>query len=144
MRSAAKFNQIVVQRYAEWMAVQHYARLTRRAYSRTIRLFVEFLGTKSLAAVTHLDVREFLARISKEGASLRTTYFHLQVLRVFYDFLNLGGVVSYVAPRLIRVRPPTRNLPPLFSEKEIQNLIEATKSLRERALVEFLYGTDVV
>jgi site-specific recombinase XerD len=90
---------------------------------------------------TYLDVRLFIAGLPGQGATLSRAYFHLQVLRGFYDFLNLGGLVSYVAPRLIRIRRPPKLLPRLLSEYQIRRLIAATQTLRNRALVEFFYGT---
>jgi integrase/recombinase XerD len=141
VRNHFKSNQAMARRYDDWMAVQHYDRRTEYMYRRTLRMFIEFLGKKSVASVTHFDVRRFIARVSEEGASLDTAYRHLCVLRVFYDFLILGGVVSYVSPRLIKMRCPPKPAPPMLSEAEIQRLITATRTLRERALVEFLYGT---
>jgi len=128
-------------RYEKWMIAMHYASPTRWVYRKTIRMFIEFLGKKSISSVTHLDVSRFATQVSENGASLNTTYRHLGVLRVFYDFLNLGGVVNYVAPRFVRIRQPTHNPSPMLSERNVQRLISATRTLRERALVEFLYGT---
>jgi site-specific recombinase XerD len=141
VRSFARFNRRLTKRYDDWMIAMHYSPETKHAYQRTLRRFGEFLGKKSISSVTHLDVRQFITRVSEDGASLDAAYRHLTVLRRFYDFLNLGGVVSYVAPRLVRLRNPRREPCPLLSEIQIQQLIAATLTPRERALVEFLYGT---
>jgi|SRR5580704_2152360 integrase/recombinase XerD len=141
MGSFAGLNCKLVKRYDDWMIAMHYATGTRICYNRTLRMFKEFLGEKSIASVNHLEIRQFITRISQEGASPQSTYLHLNVLRQFYDFLSLGGIVNYVAPRLIKLRRPQRNLPPLLSEYEIQKLIVATRTLRERALIETFYGT---
>jgi integrase/recombinase XerD len=141
MRSYANLNKRIAKRYEKWMIALHYAPPTRWVYRKSVRMFIEFLGKKSISSVTHLDVRKFATQVSEDGASLNTTYRHLGVLRVFYDFLNLGGVVSYVAPRFVKIRKPVHNPPPALSERNVQRLISATRTLRERALVEFLYGT---
>lgn len=141
MRSYSRFNKSLAKKYEEWMVALHYARHTKRIHRRSIRLFIEFLGNKSISAVTHVEVRQFMIRISEEGASLSAVYRHLAVLRLFYDFLNLGGVVSYVPPRLVRMRRPAKTPTRLLSELQVRQLIAATKTPRERALVEFLYGT---
>lgn len=141
MRSYARFNKRLARRYDEWMVAMHYAGVTQRIYRRVIRQFTQFLGKKSLAAVTHIDVRSFIARLSEDGASLAAVYRALGVLRTFYDFLNLGGVVSYVAPRYVKLRRPWwTGLAPL-SESQVQRLIAATRTARERAIVEFFYAT---
>ena len=113
----------------------HYAQHTQDSYRRTVRLFLNFLANRSVVSVTHEDIRQFISQVSEDGATLNTAYRHLAVLRLFYDFLNLGGVVSYVAPRLVSLRtPPRKNLPTL-SESEVRHLMAATRTKRERALV---------
>jgi site-specific recombinase XerD len=123
------------------MVIQHYTASTKTMYRQTIRLFLEFLQDKSVAGVTHLDIRNFIARLSEDGASIVSARRHVAALRRFYDFLNLGGVVSYVAPRLVTVRMTPKKTPPHLSEEEALRLIAAAQTPREKALVEFLYGT---
>src|SRR5579863_6701518 len=134
-------NRKLAMRYQQWLIVQHYSNGTKRSYMRTVQFYLQFLGPKALMTATHIDVRLFIARLSGQGATLSRAYFHLQVLRGFYDFLNLGGLVSYVAPRLIKIRRPLKLLPRVLSEYQIRRLIAATRTLRERALIEFFYGT---
>lgn len=141
MRSYANSNNRLSERYDDWLKAMHYRPHTRACYGRTIRMFVEFLGNKSIVSVTHWEIRKFMTRVSEEGATWHTTYRHLGTLRHFYDFLNLGGVVSYVAPRLVKLRAPPRNLPPILSEIKIKQLFAAARTLREKALLEVFYGT---
>lgn len=99
------------------------------------------MGKRSVSTVSHVDIQRYLFHVSENGATLNMTYRDLGVLRLFYDFLNLGGVVNYVAPRFVKVRRPLWNSPSPLTESQIQKLIEATRTLRERALIEFFYGT---
>jgi site-specific recombinase XerD len=140
-KSYAEVNQRLIDRYYEWMVAQHFAKETKIYYTKILRLFCDFLGAQSIADVTHLDVRRFIARSSEEGASHDQVYKRLGILRVFYDFLKLGGVVSYVAPRFVRLRVPHWQVPPVFSQKEAERCIAAAETLRERALVEVFYGS---
>ena len=98
-RSYNALNRKLAARYQQWLVVQHYSNGTKRSYIRTVQFYLQFLGKKAVMTATHLDVRLFIARLSGQGATLSRAHFHLQVLRGFYDFLNLGGLVSYVAPR---------------------------------------------
>jgi len=119
----------------------HYAHSTQRVYKKTLWRFAAFMGSKSLAQVSHIDIQKYLARISENGVTLVGAYRDLGVLRLFYDFLNLGGVVNYVAPRFVKLRRPMWGSPGVLTEAQVQRLIAATLTLRERALVEFFYGT---
>lgn len=134
-------NRRLAARYQQWLTIQHYSEGTKRGYMRTVQFYLQFLGKKALMKASHLDVRLFIARLSGQGATLSRAYFHLQVLRGFYDFLNLGGLVSYVAPRLVKIRRPPKLLPRLLSEYQVRQLIAATRTPRDRALIEFFYGT---
>jgi integrase/recombinase XerC len=140
-KSYAEINQRLIDRYYEWMVAQHFAKETKIYYIKILRLFCDFVGAQSMTDVTHLDVRRFIARSSEEGTSHDQVYKRLGILRVFYDFLKLGGVVSYVAPRFVRLRVPNWQVPPVFSQKEAERCIAAAETLRERALVEVFYGS---
>ncbi len=139
--SFANYNRRLTTQYDKWMIAMHYARITRTTYLKALRLYVNFLGGRSIAKASHTDIRLFIARVSEDGATLGTVYRYLGILRQFYDFLNLGGVVSYVAPRFVRLRVPWHGHPGSLSEAQVQRLISETRTARERALVEFFYAT---
>jgi integrase/recombinase XerC len=141
MQSCAKLNQRLAKRYERWMVIQHYSSNTMYKRARTIRLFSEFLRGALLTRATHLNVRSFLADLSDNGVSLPTANDHLTTLRMFYDFLNLGGMVGYVPPRLVRIRTAPRKLPEALSEPDVVKLIKACKTKREKAVIELSYGT---
>ena len=46
-----------------------------------------------------------------------------------------------MAPRLVKIRRPAKKMPRLLSEYQVRQLIAATQTLRDRALIEFFYGT---
>lgn len=139
--SHSRTNRQLAKRYDDWMIALHYQDNTRKSSQRVLGRFNEFLKQRSIASVTHLEIREFLTHISSYGATLDATYRHLGVLRRFFDFLNLGGVVSYVPPRLVRMKHVKPSILPILSELEIKRLLAATRTARERALIEFFYGT---
>src|ERR1700733_2067790 len=141
VRSFARHNRQLAKRYDDWITALHYAQHTRTYYLKILGKFNQFIGKRSITAVSHLEIRQFLTHISNHGATLGTTYRYLGVLRVFYDFLNLGGVVSYVAPRFVRVKVVRRIDLPLLTEPQVKRLIAATKTKRERAILEFSYST---
>lgn len=139
--SIASFNRGLIEQYYKWMIAMHYAKATKISYLRTLKRYAEFLGDRSIARADHSDIRLFIAHLSENGASLATVYRDLGTLRLFHDFLNLGGVVSYVAPRFVRLRVPWHGRPGVLSEAQVRRLIAATQTLRERALVELFYAT---
>jgi site-specific recombinase XerD len=141
MRSYSRFNRSLAKKYDQWMVAMHYAKNTQHIYRRTIQRYIEFMGERSIANADHADIRRYIARISEDGVSLGCVYRDLGTLRLFYDFLHLGGVAHYVAPRLVRLRRPWFSSPAPLSKSQVQQLLAATMTLRERALIEFFYGT---
>lgn len=141
MRSHAKFNRNVSKRYDQWLVIQQYSKGTKYVYRQSVRLFIEFLRDKAVVDVTHLDVRRFMLFLAKDGVSITSARRHLRALRKFYDFLNLGGLVNYVAPRLVTVRATPSKTPPHLSEGEVLRVIAVAQTLREKALVHFIYAT---
>jgi len=141
MRSYTRFNKGLAKKYDDWMVAMHYAKSTRHIYGRTIKRYVEFMGEKSIANADHEDIRRYVARISEDGVTLGVVHKDLGTLRQFYDFLHLGGLVDYVAPRFVRLRRPWLNRPAPLSKSQVQRLLAATVTLRERALIEFFYST---
>lgn len=141
MSSYAAFNGRLTRRYDDWMVALQYQITTRKYAQKVLGRFSKFLGKRSISAVTHLEIREFLTQISSFGATRETAYRHLGVLRRFYDFLNLGGVVSYVPPRLVRMKSVKRTDLPVLSESDIKRLLAATRTTRERAIIQLIYGT---
>jgi site-specific recombinase XerD len=141
MRSYARFNQELIRRYQLWMNAQQYASATKHIYGGVIQEFCAFLGEKSATSVTHFDIRAFLASLSDRNVAFSSVHRNIVILRVFYDFLNMGGLVGHVAPRFVRLRPIPKKLPLLLSEEEIGRLIRASKTPREAAIIEFIYAT---
>lgn len=123
------------------MVAMHYAKNTQKIYRRTIQRYIEFMGSRSIADADHSDIRRYIAQISVNGASLGAVHRDLGTLRLFYDFLHLGGVVHYVAPRFVRLRRPWFNSPAPLSKAQVQRLLAATRTPRDRALIEVFYGT---
>jgi integrase/recombinase XerC len=141
VQSFTYHNRQLARRYDDWMTALHYRGHTKTYHRLVVERFNQFLRKRSITAVTHVEIRQFLTHISEYGATLNTTYRYLGVLRRFYDFLNLGGVVSYVPPRLVRMKGVKRIDLPFLTETQVKRLIAATQTKRERALLEFIYST---
>ena len=119
----------------------HYANETQVYHRKAVGRYLDFLGKKSVVTADHADVWEYMAKLSDEGAGHGVLYTRLGVLRVFYDFLRLGGLVTYASPRILKMRPPPHGAKFALTESQMKRLISAAQTARDVALVEFLYGT---
>jgi Phage integrase, N-terminal SAM-like domain len=124
MHSHVRFNRGLVRQYHKWMKAMHYAGTTQTTYLKALHQYVGFMGQRSLARVKHTDIRLFVAQASENGATLSRVYRYLGILRQFYDFLNLGGVVVLLV-RSAHVWKETRRwlLDPVLAESHLPTLV---------------------
>jgi integrase/recombinase XerC len=141
MLEGKELNEELVRRFDRWLFTQKYTDPTRERYVSVVLRFCSYFRTRSVITANHFDIREFLAVQSTQGDGLPTLRGKLYGLRIFFDFLNMGGLVRWVAPRLVAVRPSAPKLPRFLSEMQIYKLLRATRNSRDRALVELIYGT---
>ena len=114
-------NEELVRRFSRWLFALNYSQCTLDKYPRTVRRFVAFLHPKKVVKVTHFDVQEFLACSAAQGKRPRLVRDQLYALRVFFDFLNLGGLVKWVPPRVVQMRPLERHVPHVLTKEQVDS-----------------------
>lgn len=119
----------------------YYARPTVANYSRCARKFCGYLKDREVTEATPSDIREYLMAYSTSGVKLDSIRNSLYALRNFFDFLNLGGMVSNMPPRIVHLRPRAKPIPRVLSVKSVLRMIQAASHPRDRALIEFMYAT---
>ena len=141
MLAGRDLNQELTRRFERWLFTQRYTEGTRERYTDVVLDFCGFFGDRSVLTANHFDIREYLAFRSMKGNNLPTLRTKLHGLRIFFDFLNMGGLVRWVAPRLVAVRQAAKKLPRFLTEMQVHNLLKAARNPRDRALIELIYGT---
>ena len=124
-----------------WQEVQGFAAETRYTANYAIKGFCKYLGDKPATKTTHFDIQDHLYRLTKTGISAATLATRLSSLRGFYDFLNMGGMVKWVPPRLVGLMRKVPSPPRVLTEEQAFKLIATASTDHELALVEVLYGT---
>jgi len=130
---------------------------TVQSYERDLRRYAEVLaarGTTELADVTPLDVAEFrgvLRAGDEEHPPLAVSSVGRAVVAVrgLHAFARKQGLTADDPAREVAPPAPARRLPKAISVGEVERLLDAAGStedpdprvLRDRALLEFLYGT---
>jgi len=147
-----------VRQYLQYVTVERgLAVNTVESYERDLRRYTELLaarGKRDLGAVTAADVAEFLAALrtgDEEHPPLAASSAARAVVAVrgLHAFARKQGLVAADPAR--EVAPPAlpRLLPKAITVAEVERLLEAAgptedpdpRVLRDRALLEFLYGT---
>jgi len=141
MPTAQQVNRELTRRFSKWLLAHHYSRSTWLRYSRSVEDFRGFLGKRGITKATHFDVQEHLAVCARKGASARAVRYELCALRLFFDFLNLGGLVMWCPPRMVRLPRFQPTLPMVMTVKQVFKLLGAAREGYERTLLEVFYGT---
>lgn len=139
--SCGQLNRLMVSRFDDWLIVQHYSAITRRRYYSIACRFSAYLGSRSLTTTTHSDIQQYLGKCARAGTTTSMLNIELLGLRSLFDFLSMGGVMKWVPPRLVRMRYPGRRSPRFLPKATVRRMFCAAKTLRERLILEMLYGT---
>jgi integrase/recombinase XerD len=146
----------VVRSYLDHLAVERgLAANTLVSYRRDLGRYAAFLaerGITDLAAVDEQAVTGFLAALragSAEHPALSTTSAGRAVVAVrgLHRFAVREGLAAADPAALVRPPAPARRLPKAITVEEVTRLLEAAGAadtplaLRDRALLEVLYGT---
>src|SRR5438132_63125 len=117
------------------------------AYRRDLRALGDWLGGPPSKA-TGEDLERWLAELRAAGLSPATIARRVAAVRSFFRHLILLGVRTDSPAAALELPRRRRRLPRTLSAAEAQRLIEAApgttpRSLRDRALVELLYGAGL-
>lgn len=118
------------------------------AYERDLTAFEKYLagrGTDSLEKCTDNDAISYVLQLSNENKSKPTINRKVSALRMYYEYLISKGVISENPfTRIKAIKTDKRQIDYLTIEEaaRLMNLPdEDTKGLRDKALLEFMYGT---
>jgi integrase/recombinase XerC len=140
MLPGREFNVELASRYSRWLVAQRYSPITRLLYSRCVKNFCSYLGNLRATKCTPLHIQEYLVTVAERRPVESALNNELYSLRIFYDFLALGQLIAWSPPRMLKGRAMT-HVPKTLSEAQVRDLLRSTKDVRERAIIEVLYGT---
>ncbi len=145
---------MVVEDYLAHLAVERgVAANTLAAYGRDLRRYLEHLGgVGRLGDVSEAQVAGFLAALREGDAdhpplSASSAARAVVAVRGLHRFAARDGIVADDVARAVRPPAPPRRLPKPISVDDVERLLEAAGfdgtplALRDRALLEVLYGT---
>ncbi|MPQ99742.1 tyrosine recombinase [Modestobacter sp. I12A-02628] len=146
----------MVTGYLDHLTVERgLAQNTVASYRRDLRRYVEFLdaaGVRGMGEVAESDVAGFLTalRTGDDGhppLSATSAARAVVAVRGLHRFALLDGLVTDDVAHEVRPPAPARRLPKAIPVEQIEALLDAAGStegprgLRDRALLELLYGT---
>ena len=141
-----------IQRYLEHLSIERgLAKNTLAAYGADLAAFTAWAVEQRLTTAASVGTRDLnaylLARLD-QGLKSRTLARNIVSLRRFFKFLRVEALIEVDPASLVEVPRVTRNLPKVWSEEEVEQLLrapsEATdEGLRDIAMLELLYATGL-
>jgi integrase/recombinase XerD len=124
---------------------------TLAAYSRDLTRYLDYLeeqGRQDLGAVTEEVIRVYLGHLTDTGLAAASRARALSAIRRFHRYLQSRGASATNPTSDIRGPRLAERLPKLLSLSQVEALLEAPTvetplGLRDRALLELLYGTGL-
>jgi integrase/recombinase XerC len=143
-----------IERFREHIAHERgLSARTVEAYTSDLALFARHLDPEGehapkVTSITPLELRAFLAGEVGRGLSSRSMMRRVAALRAFFAFLRTRHLVKTDPTRQLAQRVSRRSVPTIVSEErlaEMMSLPDVTTEigLRDRAVLEFLYGAGV-
>jgi integrase/recombinase XerD len=136
-----------IRTYLDHLGVERgLSRNTLSSYRRDLDRYAEFLGERSLAEVTANDLAEHLAALRADGLSAASAARAMSAVRGLHRFAAREGLVTDDVSRDVKPPAPPKRLPKALDLDQVERLLAAPAGddalvLRDRALLEFLYGT---
>ena len=123
---------------------------TLQSYARDIARLQGWAEQKGrrIEKLERKDLREWIARMSREGLAPTSVSRAVSALRGFYRFLMLDGHIKRHPAEDLSAPQRLTHLPQFLSEDEIERLLDAPdiktdEGVRDRAMLELMYATGL-
>jgi integrase/recombinase XerD len=138
-----------IQTYLDHITVERgLSRNTLASYRRDLERYAQTLtaaGIDDLAAVSAADVTRHLAQLRAEGLSTASAARAISAVRGLHRFAAGEGLAGQDVARDVKPPAPPKRLPKALDTDQVFRLLavpdDSPLGLRDRALLEFLYGT---
>lgn len=119
---------------------------TQAAYRRDLETFVEWLGGRSPARLSVLDLGDYLAHLGTRSLARASIARQAATLRTFYAFLQLEGLVTESPAELLSPGRRDDTIPGVLTPNQVDRLLAnpdptTPTGNRDRAVLELLYAT---
>ncbi len=113
---------------------------TLMAYRRDLSSFTKSLSSPSIA---RQDITRYLSKLSSEGKKPSTVARNLASLRGWFDWQKASGLIKNDPCQSLQGPQKAKHLPQVLTTSEINSLLSACKNLKEKLIIELLYGAGL-
>ncbi len=124
---------------------------TLDAYRRDLTAFIQYAKKEDLQEPAQLaphHVQYYIGTLRQEGKAASTVQRHRAALHSFFQYIVKEGELAVNPALAIELPKPSKKEPMLLSVEQVEQLLaepdpESVQGMRDRAMLETLYGTGV-
>jgi len=127
-----------IKKFRNELNIEGYSNNTIEIYSLYLSLFERYTK-KDIKSIKTEDIVNYLSYLkSEKNVSSATLNLVLSIFKHFYnDFLKINLDLGVKLPK------KAKKIPIVLTTKEIKDLIKATKNIRNKLIIEFIFSTGV-
>ena len=117
---------------------------TIRFYKQQLQPFLSHLQTKGVTtpeAILAHHIRAYLVSLQQRGLKAHSVHAAARSVRAFCSFMKVEDLLPSNPMRKVRMPRLPKEIPPAFSQDDVNKLITACTNVRDRAIVLFLLDT---
>ena len=136
MREPLEGKKFCPESYLQKLELKRYAGSTIRTYVSCFETFMNFYSNREVQDLNENDIREYLQKLIREGASHSYVNQAINSIKFYYE------VVLEMPNRFYAVERPRaeEKLPEVLAKEEVLKIIESTNNIKHRCIVSLLYS----
>ena len=127
--------------WREQRRTEGYSPFTLRCYDIQLRLLARNIGDKPIEEITLLDLRGYIGGKASEGRKASTIAHRVRMVRSFFTWCVEEDVLARSPAHKLREPKQPQRIPKALSFDELELIRDSCKTVREHALVEFLFAS---
>ena len=140
-----------LENYKEYLVnVKKTSKNTIAAYNRDISHLIEYLNSRNCEdfnRVTFTELNLYILNMEKGGASSATVSRNVSTIKSFFLYLLREQIIKNDPAQNLKAPKIVKKTPKILTVEEIEALLslpdDSTKGLRDKAMLELLYGTGL-
>ena len=140
-----------LENYKEYLVnIKKTSKNTITAYNRDISKLIEYLKSRNCMEfnkVTFTDLNSYILNMEKNGASSATVSRNVSTIKSFFLYLLREQIIKNDPAENLKAPKIVKKTPRILTVEEMEALLslpdDSTKGLRDKAMLELLYGTGL-
>lgn len=116
---------------------------TQMAYQRDLLSFIDWQKTRENHQTTRQDLQQYIGFLRQKGQKTSSIIRAIASLRGWFAWQKSTGIVAEDPLEAMHNPVRSKKLPAVLSKDEVEKMIEAAQSSRDRLIVELLYGAGL-